>query len=199
MMATSLFTIFCMASTAALGAQTFRQYEVEFKAHPTKGELRAMTDGQGCNKGQGNQQKKKGCVRFEEDDFGLITFSLGKQLRTCSDASTKWVISKVELTGKGYKLDGGALSNKGIFEDHTPLEDWMKGAFPQVDQATGVLYEADPPSNGSTRVTSLNLNNNDPDDGTKDIWYRVSVASCEEGSDVVLVTDPRFENDGSRN
>jgi hypothetical protein len=196
--ATCLFTFFCLVSTSVLGAQTFKEYEVEFKAHPQKGELRAVTNGQGCTRGQGNEQKKKGCVKFEENDFGLITFSLGNQLRTCTDESTKWVISKVELSDKGYKLDGGAISNKGIFEEQPALGDWMKAAFPQLDEDTGVLYEADPPKNGSTRVTSLNLNNNASDD-PKDIWYRVSIASCEADSDVVLVTDPRFENDGSTN
>jgi len=194
--AKSVLMAFCLLSITAQGDQVFKEYEVEFNVHPTKGEIRAVTNGQGCSKGQGNQTKKKGCIKFEEDDFGLITFSLGTQLKTCAHPGTKWVISMVELTGKGYKLDGGVLSNKGVFEDYLPLADWMKVAFPQVDQTTGVLYAAYPPYNGATRVTSLNLNNNtDPED----IWYRVSVASCEEGSDIVLVTDPRFENEGKKN
>lgn len=191
-----MFAALCVMSSAALGAQTFKEYEVEFKVHPNKGEIRAVTNGQGCTKGQGNETKKKGCIKFAEDDFGLVTFSLGAQSKTCAHPGTKWVISMVELTGKGYKLDGGVLSNKGIFEDQLPLADWIKASFPQVDQATGILYAAYPPYNGATRVTSLNLNNNtDPED----IWYRVTVAECGEDTDVVLVTDPRFENEGKKN
>lgn len=198
MMAMCVFAALCVMSITAQGAQTFKNYAVEFKAHPAKGELRAVTDGQGCNKGQGNQLKKKGCVRFAEDEFGLITFQVGAQpqARTCANSGTHWVISKIELSGQGYQLSGGVISNKGIFDDHLPLDDWLKNAFPQVDPLTGVLYEADPPNTGVTHVTSLNLNNNANTD-PRDIWYRVSVASCAEGSDVVLVTDPRFENDGT--
>jgi hypothetical protein len=194
-MAICMFAALCVMSTSALGAQKFKNYEVGFKALPNKGELRADTDGQNCDRGQGNDQKKMGCVRFEEDDFGLITFHTKPQVKTCADPGTNWVISKVELTSKGYELSGGVLSNKGIFKDYLPLVDWLAAAFPQVDQATGVLYEADPPKTGLTRVTRLNLNNNATAD-PKDIWYRVSVASCKKDSDVVLVSDPRFENEG---
>ena len=191
----------CVISTSAYAAKTYKGYKIEFKPQPSKGMLHVDTDGQGCQKGPGNQQKKKGCIRFEEDDFGLITFQLGSQpnVKSCGVPGTKWVISKIELTAKGYQLNTGSISNKGIFEDHLPLPDWMKYAFPQVDQDTGVWYEASPGNTGPTQVQLLNLNNNDPGDGTKDIWYRVTVASCEDGSDAVLVTDPRFENDGGSN
>lgn len=194
-----VFVAVCaMSSTSAQAAKKFKEYSIVFKAQPSKGVLHADTDGQGCAKGPGNQQKKKGCVRFEVDDFGLITFQVGSQPHagTCANSGTKWVISKIELSDKGYELPGGGISNKGIFDDHLPLESWVKASFPEMDEATGFLYQADPPNTGLTHVTRLNLNDNSKDD-PKNIWYRVSVASCEEDSDVVLVTDPRFENDGS--
>jgi hypothetical protein len=199
-LAMCLLVVACVMSTTAQGARNFKEYSVTFKAQPSKGELSADTDGQGCAKGPGNQLKKKGCIRFEVDDFGLITFQVGSQPkpRTCANPGTQWVISKIELSDRGYQLAGGEISNKGIFEDHLPLGSWVKESFPEMTEATGYLYEADPPNTGLTHVTRLNLNDN-PDDEPKDIWYRVSVASCEEGSDVVLVTDPRFENDGTSN
>ena len=67
------------------------------------------------------------------------------------------------------------------------------------DQDTGELYKVTNPKDGVSRVTSLNLNNNvitTPPTPSKDIWYQVTVAECKDGSDVVLVSDPRFENDG---
>ena len=195
---TAIFTFVALfvISTAAQGAQKFETYEVEFKVHPNKGELRAVSLGQNCDRGKGNDNKKKGCVKFGVDDFGLITIHLGtSKIKTCAQPSTRWVISMIELSSKGYRLDSGELSNKGEFEDYLPLDNGLKEAFPQVDQASGVLYEAESPKNGATRVTVLNLNNNDKTT-PKDIWYRVSVADCNADTDVVLVTDPRWENEG---
>lgn len=194
----SVFATFCLLSAGAMAKQTFNQYEVVFKPQPGKGEVNVVTDGYNCKKGNGNQAEKKGCINFAEDYFGLITFRVGNSPRTCAISGTQWVISKIELSDKGYLLNDGTISNKGIFagEDVAP---WVKSAFPQITGAAGVLYEADPPKTGATHVTTLNLNNNAAAEGAKDIWYRVSIASCKDDSDVVLVTDPRFENEGTKN
>jgi len=202
-----LFAALCVVSIAAQGAQKYKPYEVGFTVIPGKGELKPAK-GKDCErgfpagKGPNSQDTKKGCVRFEKDDFGLITFHLGphSEVATCASAGTPWVISMIELSAKGYKLQTNELSNKGDFDDYLPLPDWLKEAFPQVKKATGILYEADPPNTGLTRVTRLNLNNK-PDVATdpgppKDIWYRVTAVSCKPGSEAVVVTDPRFENEG---
>jgi len=210
MMVICIFAALCVMSTVAQGAQTFKSYGVKFNVNPGKGVLYPAQNGKGCGRGfpsgtsPANQGTKMGCVRFDTDDFGLITFHLGPKVdtpvATCSNHGTQWVISMIELSGKGYRLEGGELSNKGEFEGYLPLPDWLKEAFPQVKEDTGILYEAVPPNTGLTHVTRLNLNNK-PDTATdpgppKDIWYRVTAVSCKPGNDAVLVTDPRFENQG---
>lgn len=188
-----VFAVLCVMSTAAQGAQTFESYEIKFQPKPGKGELEVTSGDKNCAKGVG---ARKGCVNFEEDDFGLITFSIHNQVRYCTDSGTQWVISKIELSPEGYYLAGGTISDKGIFPSLSTMPPWLKSAFPQVND-NGVLYKVANPQDGSTQVTAINLNNNDPDDGTKDIWYRVEVTKC--GSDEVLVSDPRFENEGTKN
>jgi hypothetical protein len=185
-------------STAALAAKTYKSYEVKFQAFANQGELRAQSVGNGCLKGKGDENDKMGCIRFSVDDFGLITFYLGNKdkPKTC-DTNAQWVISKVELSDEGYLVDDSGtavVSNKGIFDGDLP--DWLAEAFPQVNKTTGVLYEAKPAKDGVSRVVALNLNNNAKTD-PKDIWYQVTVAECKDDSDVVLISDPRFENEGS--
>lgn len=184
------FTVCWMMSSLALAhAPDFNAYEVTFNPNPSKGELVASSNNMGCTKGQG---QKKGCVNFPKDTLGLITFSVANKLKQCSDPGTKWVITRVELSHSGLLLpDGTTLSEKGIFGGNLPS--WLEDAFPQVNPTTGILYEVSDKLDGVTRVTSLNLNNNT---GAKDIWYQVTVSNCDADSDVVLVSDPRFENEG---
>lgn len=204
MMVTGVFAVFCLLSAGAMAAQTFEEYAIEFKAHANKGELGVVTKGNDCKKGKGSQEDKMGCIRFPVDVFGLITFYLGDKdkPKTC-ETNAKWVISKVELSHEGYLVvddstnpPTAVVSNKGIFNGSLP--EWLFEAFPQVNKDSGVLYEAIPPKNGVSRVIALNLNNN-PETDQKDIWYRITVAECKEDSDVVLATDPRFENEGTKN
>ena len=200
----SLLMILCLMSAVAQ-AVSFNEYEVQFEVKANKGEVAVKSNNKNCNKGQG---QKKGCIRFPENSIGLIKFYIGNKnhSNTCSDPNTKWVISRVELSDQGYlvvdKTDSSktTVSDKGIFEDsNLPLDQWLKDSFPQLDKATGYLYDAPTPLQGVTQVTSLNLNNNLPADGVKDIWYRVSVTRCgSDPADVeTLTSDPRFENDGS--
>ena len=212
----SIFAVLCVMSTAALGAQTtelktvalaqtteLKKFTVKFDIDAKNGVVTTKSDNKGCLKGKG---KKAGCIRFLVGTIGLINFSLdnGNQgVMYCSEETKpKWVISKVELSDQGYLVtaedpdDPPVVSDKGIFGGNLP--DWLKNSFPQVNQNTGILYEVPTPQMGMTQVTGLNLNNNNATLGVEDIWYRVTVASCNADSDVVLlVSDPRFENDGS--
>lgn len=186
------FTASLLISSAALAhTPTFNAFEVNLKANPGQGTLTSDSPNKGCTKGQG---QKKGCVNFPLDSIGTITFALGNSVKQCSDNGTNWVITKVELTHQGLLIPtstGTVLSDKGIFSGSLP--NWLESSFPEVDQQSGFLYEVTDKEDGVTRVTSLNLNNNTG--GAKDIWYRVSVANCK--SDVVLISDPRLENEGT--
>jgi len=203
MIVVGIFVTLCLMSTVAQ-AIDFHKYAVKFVAKQNEGELSVFSGNKGCNKGQGN---KKGCINFPEDSIGLIKFYMGpeKQIRTCSDPSTKWVISKVELSDHGYRVvdetdsNKTKVSDKGIFEtSHLPHQKYLEDIFPQYDQSTGFLYVAPTPLEGVSQVTILNLNNNDNADGVKDIWYRVSAAKCGSDPVEVLISDPRLENEGHK-
>jgi len=189
-----LFVILCLVSAIAQAAVPFKHWVIDLDVKQNQGEIIVtVTDGD-CKKGKGD---KKGCIRFATNHIGLITFATDKKAQTCSDGYKKWVITKIELTDKGLVYTDGKVSEKGVFEDNPSLPDWLEDAFPQLVKSTGVLYEASAELDGVTQVTSLNLNNNDTTLGVKDIWYRVSVAKCGTNPVEFMVTDPRFENDGS--
>ena len=199
MIVVGIFVTLCLMSAIAEAAVPFKHWVVDLDVNQNKGEITATVVDGDCKKGKG----KKGCIRFEIDHIGLITFSTDKKTQICSDNYKKWVISKVELSDKGYLLPAESpsttptISDKGIFEDSPNLPDWLEDAFPQLVKSTGVLYEASADLDGVTQVTRLNLNNNNATLGAKDIWYRVTVAKCGTEPVEVMVTDPRFENDGT--
>ncbi len=175
------------SSVAIAHAPAFNAFVVDFSVNKGKGEVTADQNGQGCANGQGN---KKGCVRFAKNTIGTITFALKPQIKQCADAGTKWVITRIEMTHKGYELTGGIVSDKGIFDGGLP--NWLQDSYPNVD-VDGVLYKADQ-NEGLTRVTRLNLNNSTT--LNRNYWYRVTVSSCDDDP-VVLVSDPRLENGGT--
>ena len=189
-----LFVILCLVSAIAQAAVPFKHWIIDLDVKQNKGEIIATVIDGDCKKGKGD---KKGCVRFEKNHIGLITFATHQKAQSCSDNSNRWVISKIELTDIGLVYTDGKVSDKGVFEDNPNLPGWLEDAFPQLVKSTGVLYEASTELDGVTQVTSLNLNNNDATLGVKDIWYRVTIAKCGTNPVEVMVTDPRFENDGS--
>lgn len=184
-----------MAARLALAAPNWAPKDVEFSVNPGLGTLLAHTNNQGCTRGQG---ARKGCLRFEKDSIGQITFSLMGQpgSNKCSDAGTKYVITEVELSHVGYLVatnTGNQISDKGLFDQPVPA--WLQAAFPGVD-VNGVAYSATKEA-ASSQARIINLNNNDNASGTnaKDVWYRITVTNCSDDSK--LRSDPRIENEGT--
>lgn len=194
---TAIFTsFFSIATTAGVN---WTPAEIEFTVNPGQGVLMPFTGSQGCTRGQG---ERKGCVRFAADTLGQIKFSLKGNPATnkCSDPGTQYVITKIELSHEGYLLAGSptpVISEKGIFNPDAAwqIPSWLQDAFPGVD-AKGVVYSASK-DDASNQATIINLNNQPNKGGgnEKDIWYRISVTDCNDGS--VLRSDPRLENDGT--
>jgi len=189
MMVICIFAGLWVMSSIALAHDqnpSFASYTVKFNPNKQKGELEAVSINDKCTKGKGD---RLGCVNFPLNSIGLVTFSVDNKVKQCGDPGAKWVITKIELTDKGFIFPDNEISDKGIFND--AVDSWLIAAFPQYDDQDNVLYEVDNKDNGVTQVTRLNLNNNS---GIQNIWYRITVADCD--SDLILVTDPRFENQG---
>jgi len=143
-----------------------------------------------------NQCKKnphEGCLLFEEDKVGLIKFYLpGSKYKVENCTKAKAVITRIELTTT--VKSGSTNDEKGDFS--VPLDDWIKDyAFPAVDTATGVVYDADV-SYARTQAWLVNMNSHNAKDGDKEFWYRVTATDCDN-HELTWVTDPRGDNKGS--
>lgn len=194
-------TLTLLMSTALRAGVNWTAVEVEFSVKPGQGVLMPHSQSQGCSRGQG---ERKGCVKFATDTIGQITFSLlgNPATHKCSDPGTKYVITKIELSHEGYLVaakPSPVISEKGIFDPDPAwqIPGWLQDAFPGIS-SKGVAYSASK-EDASNQATIINLNNqpNAKGGNEKDIWYRVSVTDCNDGS--VLRSDPRFENDGTTN
>jgi len=137
-----------------------------------------------------------GCVSFDVDEFGAMTFELlgqgaGTGPKKCSDGnSVKWVITKIDgtVTGNSTTFKGSGWGSA--------LSAWANEAFyPIKDSSSGVLYEQDY-DKGSTEVTIINKNNHDPADGTKILYYRVTATECDTPN-ATKSSDPGVENKGT--
>jgi hypothetical protein len=181
-------------TNTVLGA--VKDYDVMLTTQGPSGTLKAhLGFGQSCA-----VNWHDGCMNFDVNTVGIITFYLpGPPDRlTCVNPVdpgkvAKKVITKIELTDK--PLDGGATAPKGDFKGGL-ADTWLKKyAFPQVDQATGVLYDVDV-NDGLARITLVNLNSHPFQSSvTKPFWYRVTVTDCEPPHNT-WETDPRGDNKG---
>jgi hypothetical protein len=134
-----------------------------------------------------------GCMLFEEDHVGVVKFYLGgSKFDTKSCKNSKKVITKIELTTTG-------AGDKGVFNGEagwTQPADWVKvNAFPSVDLASGIAYEATNLDQARSLVFLSNMNNHDASKGTRTFWYRVTVSACD-GGEGPWVSDPRGDNKG---
>jgi len=137
-----------------------------------------------------------GCILFEEDHVGAVKFYLdGSKFETKSCKNSKKVITKIELTTTG-------AGDKGVFKGEagwTQPEPWVKvNAFPSVDLASGIAYEATELDQARSLVFLFNMNNHDASKGTRTFWYRVTVSECPGGvGKGPWVSDPRGDNKGT--
>lgn len=161
-------------------------YEVELKTK-SGGILEVKKDNQ-CEK-----KPHKGCLLFEEDKTGVIKFYLsGSRINSKKCPKANAVITKIELTTTVDETVGD--DSKGEFSGN--LDPWIKNfAFPDVNEVTGVVYEA-PMAIARSQAWLINLNSHDASEGEKHFWYRVTATSCDE-SPTTWVTDPRGDNKGS--
>ena len=188
-----------LAATTQAQAENVREVinHVMLVPQGVGGNLRVEKNNQ-CRKG-----KHDGCLLFGRDELGRIEFYLPgsrNEVKNCSTASN--VITKIEVSATG--VNGDPEASKGVFSDQFPLPLWLKeNAFPALDRATGVVYEAASLNVARTQewITNLNshLNAKDAADETKSFWYRVTVTACAESKDgnhVTWVSDPRGDNEG---
>ena len=166
-------------------------YEVKLVPQGTSGTLEVVKDNR-CN-----DKQHEGCLLFDVDKLGIVDFYLPgskRKTKTCDDSDK--VISRIQLTTT--KGEGGTADDKGDFTE-LPLPNWIKNdAFPDVDLATGLVYEADPSYTGKGRVRLVNLNRNSyVEDEVMQFWYRVTVTNCEDATKT-WTTDPRGDNEGTK-
>jgi hypothetical protein len=161
------------------------------------GDLMILSD----NRCKNNRNPHKGCLVFEQNVSGQITFEVNPHTtaKTCgSSPAPHSVIVKIELSERPDATSGDPAS-KGQFDSPANLPAWVKeNAFPEVDRATGIVYEAYDLASGLTRVSIPNLNNHPNIDGNdvRMVWYRVTVQSCNDPTKYWR-TDPRDDNEGS--
>jgi len=164
-------------------------YSVQLTPHASSGKLSIESPAGKCEKGN-----HAGCLVFEEDKIGVIRLFLPgseKTVKTCQDASN--VITRIELTTTGEGGDQNA--ENGVFAGNLPI--WIKvNAFKKVSRVSGIVYDTTL-DQAVTRVTLINLNANDMNNGVKNFWYRVTVTSCQNPADSWL-TDSRGDNMGTR-
>lgn len=170
-----------------------KEFPVMFVTQGPSGVLKPDTPNNGCTAGPHN-----GCLRFANNTIGLLKFYLPggqNKAKTCED-KVKAVITRVELATSGS-------GQKGDF-DATPLDAWIKDeAFPLVSLTDGIVYERALDS-ATNQVWLLNTNANDPADGTRTFWYKVTAQACDdlengpEDPAHIWETDPRGENTGTK-
>ena len=176
---------------AFLGFENAKRIEYMVKLVPqgASGELKVDKKNK-CRKG-----KHKGCLLFEVDKVGLITFYLSgsrKKVKNCSNATE--VITRIEITTTGE--DNNPDASKGDFDRTSPLPLWVKtNAFTNINLKTGIVYEATE-KNGLTQVIRLNQNSHDQKIGERRFWYRVTATDCETPANT-WTTDPRGDNEGT--
>jgi len=161
-------------------------YTVELKATKDATKIEVLSLDQGCS---GNGHGKKGCVQCKKNKECTIEFRLNlpKQEadQTCQSISPPdWVITKVELSP-----DGIPESYKGNFPRKP--SDWMKKAFPGIDESDGSLPVPADPSQ-SIVVTDLN---NHRDGTVKTAYYRITATSCGANPRTIQ-SDPAMQNKG---
>lgn len=188
--------------SSMLGYTSLQQKIVAVKLVPQAEGVLKVDKANQCKKGG-----HPGCLLFKEDVAGRINFHLPgskKETKDCNSPNVNEVITKIELTAAsvGNQVD----ATKGVFNGNLP--DWLKyDAFLEVDQQTGIVYEApgNPWETGKTQVWLTNLNNHGWEiEGGGDslsFWYQVTVTACEENQDgtgkhETWVTDPRGDNEG---
>ena len=137
--------------------------------------------------------KHAGCMLFKKNHVGTVKFYHGSKYNTKSCDNSQKVITKIELTTTG-------TGDKGVFNGEpgwTQPADWLKvNAFPSVDLASGIAYEAANVDQARSLVYLSNMNNHDASEGTKTFWYRVTVSDCD-GEEGPWVSDPRGDNKGT--
>ncbi|MGH8034679.1 MAG: hypothetical protein ACREO9_05590 [Lysobacterales bacterium] len=173
--------------------KTVKNFIVEFTPNTQSKVLDVATSGgaNGCN----HANPGKGCIKFDKGKLGTITFRLsghdrGKQCGP-SPSDAKWVITDVLLSA--YPGPG---TDKGTF-DGTLQPQWLQDAFfieNPPDLEHGFLYRSDK-SSAPGEVEFVNLNNNDPAQGEKVAYYRVTATSCASPH-TSLVADPTIRNTG---
>jgi len=134
----------------------------------------------------------KGCVAFGKGELGIITFALdgGDKGKDCSD-DAKWVITEVLLSAFG-----DLQTEKGV-DFGKPQPQWLQDAFAiesPPDLPNGVLYK-EATDEAAGMVEFINLNNNDPEQPEKIVYYQVTAEKCDR-TGIPAVTDPAIRNTG---
>lgn len=115
-----------------------------------------------------NEPNNDGCVRAS----GRMNINFNLKNARCDDGS-KWELSHVAL-GNGNKVEPGGISA-------------VAAADFNADQTSGIVT---PETQSKKHILIRNYNSQ-----AYDIWYTV-YARCA-GSDEMIATDPRVENDGT--
>ena len=190
----TLGVILSLVASQAFGV--VKDYDIQLTPQGVSGTLGVvLAFGQSCG---GNPHN--GCMNFDVDTVGVISLRVVGNPHSVNCAyppgpgkSAKFVITKIELTDKPF--GGSSTSTKGDFSGGL-ADTWLKQfAFPQVDQATGVLYDVSV-NEGLAQMTLVNLNSHPEETDPKPFWYKVTVTDCGDPTKT-WVTDPRGDNTGS--
>ena len=146
-----------------------------------------------------NGSPHSGCMEFEVDAIGTITFSVRNNWQaqtslTCPATIPQGhryrVITGIEVTTTASTTNP---SEKGDFSGGINGT-WLKMyAFPQAD-SQGYIYKVSDKNQGLSEVTVVNMNSHPASQGEKPFWYKITVEDC--GSDATWETDPRGDNQG---
>ena len=154
------------------------------------------------NKGCLGSAAKAGCIRFDINETGTITFALPgpTDVKTCLANGVQNVITRIEFTDKASTNDPDKGDFYATLQNPIPQK-FQKQAITQLDVDTGMAYEKTGQTHpsgkqaGETRVPLINVNGpgNSGAPG-QSLWYRVTITSCDGNN--TWVTDPRLVNDG---
>lgn len=178
----------CAPQTEAPAKGKVKNFGISLEAKPNQDEVKILSKPQGA----GKAGKKDGYLGYAQGESGSVLFTIKKEDLSDNCAGTaEWVITQVALTAYG---DPG--SEKG--DDTTwgtPQPDWLKLAFPGMNQQTGYVLDVQDKANAQTFAI---VKNDNAQEGEKLVFYRVTLTPCDDqgGTLEPLTTDPAIRNGG---
>ena len=189
-----IITVFLLAACApqavAPAKGKVKNFGISLEAKPNQGEVKILSKPQGA----GKAGKKDGYLGYAQGESGSVLFNIKKEdLSDNCAGSADWVITQIALTAKGDEnSEKGDDTSWG-----TPQPDWLKLAFPGVDQQPGYVLDIQDKADAQTFAV---VKNDNAQEGEKLVYYRVTLSPCDDqnGNLKPLKSDPAIRNGGRR-